>query len=368
MLPSLAAAVVAVALAGAAASARAQQAPPEDPPAQAAGEQPGEPGEAVPAEPEKEPDPCSIRPEEGDEWIDWTRKGLYRSVCASARWLDGFFGDARFDEEATSALYGRAGLGLSWSQYDRFEALSDFRANIPLPNIDERLSVTLARQDEDEYVEDRLEPSGPVPPFVAATEDRSWLLGLGYTPISGRNSRLHYSLGVNIDWPPEPYVKARYRYRFFFSERAALRARQTVFWRLDEGFGTTSAFDLERLLSPTLFVRWTNVGTISESTEGVRWRSDLTLYHDIPGPRALAYTWLVRGETDAPVDVERASLQVVVRQQVLRRWLFLELSSGVAWPRKRLHEERDASWSLGFRVEVFFGEWPHGPLPGAGFD
>ncbi len=320
------------------------------------------------AEPAAEADPCAAPLIEGGQWIDLTRDRLFRSVCVSARWFDGFFGDARFDHQITSTLFGRAGLGLWWSEHDRYEVPSDFRANIPLPNLHERFDVTVARENEDEFVEGRLEGRNVAPDFVTATEGQAWLAGLGYTPIAGRNSRMRYSVGVRLTWPPAPFVQARYGYYHFFSHRSALRLRETAFWRLDDGFGATTAAELEHLLGPTRFVRWSNVATVSEASRGIRWRSDVTLYQDLPGPRALAYTVLVRGETDAPVPLERWSLRTVIRQQMLREWFFVELGAGVSWPRRRVDDPRTPSWGVGIRFEVFFGQWPDGPLPGGGFD
>jgi hypothetical protein len=317
---------------------------------------------AVGDKPASAPDPCSIRPQPGEAWIDLTRARLYRSVCASARWFDGFFGDIRFDQE-TSATYGRAGLGLTWSEYDSGTAITDFFARYPLPNLSHKLDVVLARDNEDDFVQDRTSPNYAVSEFVSSTQDQSWLAGLGYTPFSTNRSRLRFSGGLRLSWPPVPYVQARYRYRYFFSDQLALRAQETVFWRRDDGFGTTTVVDLERLLGAHALARWSTSATLSQATEGARVNSSLTLYQSLGGARALAYSALIKSESGAPVPIERWGARVVYRQRAWRDWLFAEIGTGVSWPRGTLEERRSASWGFGLRFEIFFGQWPGDRMP-----
>ncbi len=312
--------------------------------------------------PASEPDPCSVRPRQGETWIDLTRARLYRSVCASARWFDGFFGDIRFDQE-TSATYGRAGLGLTWSEYDSGNAITDFYARYPLPNLSHKLDVVLARDNEDNFVQDRNSPNYAVPEFVSSTQDQSWLAGLGYTPLSTNRSRLRFSAGLRVAWPLVPYAQARYRYRYFFSERLALRAQETVFWRRDDGLGTTTVVDLERLLGAHALARWSTSATLSQVTQGARVNSSLTVYQSLGGARALAYSALIKSESGAPVPVERWGARVLYRQRAWRDWLFAEIGTGVSWPRGTLQERRTASWGFGVRFEIFFGQWPGDRMP-----
>lgn len=337
--------------------ADAQEAGPDPTPTPSPGPAETASGEPPPAE----ADPCSIRPQEEGAWIDLTRSRLYHSVCASARWFDGFFGDARFDQE-TSATYGRAGLGLTWSEYDSGAPVTDFFASYPLPNLSRKLDVVLARDNEDDFVQDRSFPNDVVPEFLSSTQDQSWLAGLGYTSLSTNRSRLRFSAGLRISWPPVPYVQGRYRYRYFFSNEFALRAQETLFWRRHDGVGTTTLVDLDRLLGAHALARWSTSMTWSQTTEGVRIDSSLTLYQSLRGARALAYSALIKSETGAPVPVERWGARVVYRQRAWRDWLFAEVGTGVSWPRGSLAERRSASWGFGVRFEVFFGQWPGGRL------
>ena len=50
-------------------------------------------------------------------WIDRMHAGLYRTICLSAAGFDGFFGNARFDDEY-QATHGSVAVGTLWDQRD----------------------------------------------------------------------------------------------------------------------------------------------------------------------------------------------------------------------------------------------------------
>jgi hypothetical protein len=54
--------------------------------------------------------------------------------------------------------------------------------------------------------------------------------------------------------------------------------------------------------------------------------------------------------------LEDYGLQVRYRQSVLRKWLFVEASTSVTWPRALLTESRTANFGFGLGVEMYFGK------------
>jgi hypothetical protein len=61
-------------------------------------------------------DPC-LPDELQTSWIDWLQRKVSRSVCGSAMWFDGLFGESGLYEEM-DATYGRIFLGLWWDERD----------------------------------------------------------------------------------------------------------------------------------------------------------------------------------------------------------------------------------------------------------
>lgn len=307
--------------------------------------------------------------EAGDQtlpWIDRVHRQMFEMTCATAYWFDGFFG-TRHDSERYRRTHGSIAPGLRWDERDGFEPSLRFRAQLELPRLSERYNAFIGRLDRDEFVSNTESDFTALPSRFGADDDET-LLGLGYSRSRKVGHDLDASAGVRLRFPLDPYVKGSYRYLTPIGRIHLLRASQTIFWQNSEGFGTTSRFDLDRALSETLLVRWGSSGTFSEESQGVRWRSGLTLFHSLDRTHALAYRVGIAGETDRDVDITDYGVEVIYRRRFVREWLFLELRSGVTWPRESLEERRQANLGLGIAFELHFGELNGAALPVADAD
>jgi hypothetical protein len=72
----------------------------------------------------------------------------------------------------------------------------------------------------------------------------------------------------------------------------------------------------------------------------------------------MAYSLVVAGETNAPVELQNFGVQFRYRRQVLRDWLFVELLQSVTWPRFLREEQRELNVGVGIGFEMYFGAWP----------
>jgi hypothetical protein len=303
------------------------------------------------------PDPtelCEDKPG-GLTWLDRMQSGLYRTVCLTAARFDGFFGNARFDDEY-EATHGSLSVGTLWDERDHWDPSVRFRAHVRLPQLNDRFNAFVGRLDPEEYVTEARDDFDTLPRQFAQPDDDDLLLGLGYRQPGPAGGEFDTSVGARLDWPPDAYVKGAYRLTQPFFEHNLLRLQETIFWLEKDGFGTTLRVDLERLLAQDFLVRWTNSGSFTQETEGLRWFSNLTLYQNLRNSRALAYQAGVTGETDHEVGVIDYGLRVIYRRRIHRDWLFLELRSGVSWPRESLEELREATWGAGVALEMQFGE------------
>ena len=304
-----------------------------------------------------EPDPCAAPDLEHDEWVDRVRSAVYRTVCGSAVWFDGFFGEELSFEEGESS-YGRLGMSVQWDEFNGVKYRGTFKAKLALPRFENRVNAFVGRYDKEEFVADRPESFSGLPEIFEQQTDQEWLAGFGYNPLRSARSRLDFDAGVDLDTPIEPFVKARYRYNVFADDRSLLRLRQTLFWRNQVGYGTTTIVDLERLISERAHTRWRNIATFSETTEGVDWRSTLTFYHYLGGKRAFAYSVEIDGETDAAMPVKEYGLEALYRQGIRREWLFLEVRGRVFWPQEEPGGPRETTYGIGVGFEMLFGRHP----------
>lgn len=283
---------------------------------------------------------------------DW-QASLHSSVCLATRWFDQLFGRAiPFNE---NEVYGRISLGAQYTEYDGLKFLGRLRLRAPLNNLSERFNAFVGRVDEDAYLQD----SKPAFPGVFQDgilgEDASWLLGLGYRQNKYKKRGFSYSAGIKL--PLDIYARARYHWDHEFSAKNSTRFRQSLFWRSDRGFGTTSRFNFFHFRKPDSMLRWENIFTVAEDLEGVKWYSGVTMYKNLKDVQGLSVLGFITGETGSDVGLREYGLRLTWRRPIAREWLFLELGPSVTWPRETLAMKREVSFGFGVLLEVQFGDF-----------
>lgn len=305
---------------------------------------------------------CDQPGSNGQALVDRLQRGVYASVCGTARWFDGLFGTRRYDQDS-DATYGRLILHESWDDRDDFDTSTRLRARISLPTFENRLQLILGRVEDREIAESP-EPHGAtaLPANFAGVDDEDWLLGLGYSKQGGLENGFDFGAGVRVRTPVDPYVKSTYRHNFIFSESAALRARQTVFWRDSRGAGETTEIDFDYLLSPQMLFRWNNTASLTEDVDGLEWGSAMIVFQRLGKRRGMSYTSFVTGVTDSGVPIGNYGFEARYRRQVYREWLFMELRTSVTWPKEARGEDRDINPGVGLGFEMYFGPVPPGKM------
>jgi len=299
-------------------------------------------------------DPCRPPPTLEGTLIDKVDKKLYTTVCASARWFDTFFGDARAHDEA-STTFGTVSVYLKWTEYEKFEPIFKGRVNIDLPNAERKMKLFVGRLNPEEFLTDTEGTQGAVGP-IGEDDEESWMVGLGYTPLNKGAQRINLSVGVRVDWPPDPYTKVQYRWYHQLGENFLFRFRQTGFWYLEDGVGTTTNLDLEHRPRPETLIRTSTSATFGEATEGVKWWASVNAYRQLAQGKAIGARLWVKGETEAPVDLSEYGVWVFLRRRLHREWLYGDIGTGVSWPREDPFEIRKASWGIALGVQIQFGD------------
>jgi hypothetical protein len=319
----------------------------------------GEVGAAAPeqaaAEAERK-DPCRGDAGQAGDGLDRLRQGVFTSVCASSRWFDGLFGDAREYTESYNETYGRVGVGLKWDKLDEVGLDGHFRANVHLPALGSRFNAVIGRETEESYIADNFDDIGFLPGSFSDDRDAEWYAGLNYNAIEGVNSYFSVGTGVQLKSPLNPYVKARYRYFAYPKEGVRVTLRPTAFWENEDGLGVTLAIDGDWFIVAGSMLRWANTLTLSEATDGTRWKSRLAYYDALSDISAMRYEFSIRGQTGG-IQPERRELKVTYRRSLWRSWFFVETYGGVFWADDEDPEKRcDGCAMVGAGFEVMFGE------------
>ena len=281
--------------------------------------------------------------------LEDTRESVRAATVWLARGIDSWFGDKPF-EEGGRVRNGRLGLRTIWRKDEGFKATVRFNARFDMPNLSDKAFVFFGRDDEREVVTDRPSAFSREEQLQSERlrEDKSFFAGLGLTLREAIELRAGIRRGYRF------YAQARYSKLWPITARDQLEFRETVFWTMSDGFGSTTAFSAEHAFTPTLELRWLNAGTFSQKTDGLAWSSSLGLYKSFGGFRELSGEALIGGETGKDVDVGEYGLRAKWQQPVLRDWLIGEVIVGHFWPRRDALTLRERAWAVGVGVQMLF--------------
>lgn len=334
----------------------------DDPAAATPDETAGNAGtDAVPADAPQAPSAptrrqlCTKPEEGGDTMVDDMQQTMEETTCAAALWLDGLFGEPR-NLDTARRTSGFLESSVNWSEFKDWDERVRFRVRFKLPNLKNRVSAVFGLDNEDDVVRDRSEGFAVRSALPRVAEDDSWLAGLGYSFPGSRRFKTDFRVGVASLAHPRTYVQQRARYIAYADEEDLFYIRGTAFWNNRQGFGFTTGLDYSRVLTETLLLRFTNVGTVSQESEGLDWFSGLILYHNLREERAIAYELLIRGQTDEPEPLYEYGGRIVYRHPLLRRRLYGELLVGYSWPRVDPDVDREGAAQAGLSIEMPFGQ------------
>lgn len=307
-----------------------------------------------------EPNSCRQLPDDDDEMVDWAREQIEETVCSAALWFDGLFGDHR-NVEAARGAYGRLETSVEYSEFYGFKTRTRFRLRVDLPNLEDRVSVFIGRDSDDNLVRDRSEGFALRSEFPQIDDRDQFFAGFGYALPSNRRFRTDIKVGVRSITSPRAFVQSRTEYLAYADDVHVVQLRLTPFYSTRDGLGVTPGIDISRVLSPRLLGRWSNVATYSETTLGWDWRSALVLYQGFGWQRGLAYEAFVRGVTETEVRLREYGLRTVYRQPVLSGRLYLQPLLGYSWPKEEPDTKRRGAYLVGVGLELPFGKNPDIP-------
>jgi hypothetical protein len=287
-------------------------------------------------------------------WLDRTHQRLYDAMWHTAMRVDRWFGSDK-DEQAYRAVYGSLAPAVLWDQHYHLKTPVRFNVNLPLPQLNSRFNAFLGRVDPNEYVTEQAEPSGAFRrQYGPVTEDQT-LFGLAYHEPEKQGGHFDAGAGIRVSLPLDPYVKGSYVIEHGASEQGLWSLRETAFWRNRDGFGVTTRADLERIYELRWLVRWTGSVTFAQHSMGLITWSSVDVMRGFPFRRAIAMEVEVDGQTDAPVPIHNYGMKIAYRKSILRRWLIMELRSGLSWPKDFPWQHRKASVTVGLGFEMLFG-------------
>jgi hypothetical protein len=301
-------------------------------------------------------DDCELAGRPQDR-VERSQRLLLETFCEATLWLDGIFGDEP-DLDNARNVAGRVEVSALHTEAWGMETDVRLRLNYDLPTLERRLQLFLGRDTREEFVTDRRESLAVRSSVFAVEGEDRWLAGLGWSPPGRYREKIDFRVGGDISSAPEVFVQGRYRQNVFVGEHSVWRLRETLFYENRDGFGSTTAIDFDRVLRQDVLFRFANVGTWSESSEGLEWRSAAVVYRNLRRSRAAVAEVFARGATEAPVELREYGARAIYRHPLRRQSLFGEVIAGYSWPRDLPGLDREGSAMVGVGLELLFGRDP----------
>jgi hypothetical protein len=287
-------------------------------------------------------------PDDDGNVLDKTRRGLHDGTEYVVREVDSWFGKRPFEEGGRVA--GRVALRALWRQDQGVDWLGRFGIRVNLPNLRDRGGfLFVGRDNEQEVVSDRPEAFKRNQLLIEETRDQqSFFAGLGAQLADAVALRAGFRGGL------KPYAQARYEKLWHFGERSQLDFKETLFWTLNDGFGSTTSLVYDFAPRPDLTLRWQNAATWTENNVGVQWGTSIGAYWSLGSLRQFSVEGLVNGQSGLDIGVTEYGVRTRWEQPVYRDWLTAELIVGYFWPQASEFTPRTTAWALGAGVTMRF--------------
>jgi hypothetical protein len=280
-------------------------------------------------------------PSEPDEnWVDESHAYATEQAQALTQWMDDYFGEPNYELEAAESFL-RLDLTTDFDQDDGNNNKIRLRGKLQLPKVSRRLNLVFSDESGDDFAADR--------------DDRKLDDNVGLVYEVSESNRSRFDLTMGLNWNRvRPGV--RYRFQDRFAELYSYRLTQRVQWENDEGFYATSQAELNRAMGENTFLRWNNRAVYGEETKGTEWVTRLSLFErrqtrsrnlDV----GINYFGAVNGFTD-PSYIRNYRVGVLYRQQIYRKFLFLEVEPAYNYRKQNVDDKRQFAWSIGLTLQI----------------
>ncbi len=287
--------------------------------------------------------------------VDTTRVMLEETGCKTALWLDGLFADEA-DIESARNTNGYLSTSASYSEFDGFETKVRLRVRIKLPSLKGRTSAFLGREDQSDFISDRVERFSLSSQLPKIDDREEWLAGLGYALPGSKRVSADFRVGASGLSEPRVFLRSRVHYTLHSDDDSVAYLRVTPFWQTRDGVGVTLGANYSHVLSPKLLLRLSSIGTTTEGDTGVDWSNAVTLYQNLTKGRGMAYQLFITGDTNAPEPLYEYGGAATFRQPLFGNKLYGEFSLGYTWPRLDPELPREGSYEVGIGLELPFGK------------
>ncbi|ASP47788.1 hypothetical protein [Cognaticolwellia beringensis] len=280
-----------------------------------------------------------------DHWMQGLHETVSDSVYQSAQWFDSFFIANESEQQSPKTT---AKISFAWlpKSRDWSEVKPRFRVRVKLPHFQDRVSVVLSDEADDELNNLPLESVNT----KSRIEEEKFSLALNYTQDKRDDRLMNYRLGISGG---DIFVRAKHKRRFNISTKQGFLFEPSLYYYLDEGLGAKLLLEYDYQLSKKSQFRINYSIRGSAEFSGIRWKHGFYKLHQINETTASVLSLQVEGERngDRGFVIDKYTLGYRYRFNALRDWLFFEIEPFVEFPEE---ENYSTTPGIALRIEGFF--------------
>ncbi|MEN8190726.1 MAG: hypothetical protein ABFS19_12845 [Thermodesulfobacteriota bacterium] len=272
--------------------------------------------------------------------IDNAHESASSFFLESARWLDSFFEDADYLEETNTSRI-RFKLFVNSDRQNGGELNQRLHVRLRLPNFEDRLSLLLFAEDDDDSNSEALGGH-------SVSNDHEWTTGFRWLVNKSRRSNISATFGGSLS-----YVYGGVRVRRYY-DHGSWKGQfvEQLRYYTDDGWENKLHYELEKEFNRKRLVRVRAEANWYENDNGLP--HGLILTHDqILGPKqAVRFELGGYFNTSPSHQMTDFQLRVRFRSQFYWEWLILEIAPQINFPQDF---ERQINPGILLRLEADFG-------------
>lgn len=276
-------------------------------------------------------------------WLDQTQATFSGRADTLAGRLDRMFGVERSDLEAAYSSL-RLGTELRYEEGEGFEPRVRLRGTLHLPRVNERLSLI--------FSEDKGEGASYYSQNELLNRPQSTRVNLEVNLRDTERHRFDFRVGLRSNLKLRTSV--RYRFEDALNENMQHRLSETVYFIDDQGFGSFTQYQIDRVLNDTTLLRWSTEMRAQEDLDTLEWGTSLNHVSTYDNNLAMSYYVRMGGTTDQNY-VGEYQVGMRLRRNIARPWLFIEVSPGYSWEKLTEQGHREGSVFGSIRLEMAIG-------------
>jgi hypothetical protein len=303
-------------------------------------------------QPAPQPEPPAPTAQQSDtfDFADAPREYMTEKIINFASYMDRFFGGNRHYQESNQSVFQLDLTRLAgYGGNDKFDLSGKMK--LKLPGTEGRLRLFVETDPENDINDDPTKDTHTLQHKDTTT--KSAALAARFMTAEEKAWRFSTDVGIKFPIVPfNPFMRLKGEYSTPVGDWR-LKVAESVYWFNTLGVGETTQLDLESILSSTRMFRSSSNATWLKDKLNFDLIQSFSIYHTLNDRSVLIYQASTSWITNPSFQATDYVALVFYRYRVHQKWLFLELSPQLHFPKDKDYKSSPA---FSMRLEALFDE------------